>query len=149
MLVTWPACTHGGQYYLFDDNYRRAQVGNNLRWGSDFPHVERICLKHGDTKAQQETKFPEQTKCKQCTYGATCRFRHVYSAPYCGKPYTLIEYNTQGQGGGNRPRLNHIKVEVGGNMSGDLKLSVWEKEIVVNQMRNFFNQEAAGGLQGN
>lgn len=91
-----------GSVLLFDDRYRRAQAENGFRWGSDSPHVDRICLRFKELKREGGEMNKKPRLCinfqyNKCTRGKVCPFRHVCSAPGCGKNHGLIHHDHKDQ----------------------------------------------------
>lgn len=87
-----------GSVLQFDDLYRKMQAQNGFRWGSESPHVDRLCLKF---KEKEKKPTPAEKKgsrlCinyqyKQCKRGDSCSYRHVCSAPGCGKNHGLADH---------------------------------------------------------
>ena len=87
----------------YDDLYRQMQSQSGYRWGTESPHVQRICLrfKERKTTVQNKTTRDKSTRLcinfqyNKCTRGDTCMFRHVCSAPSCGRSHPLAEHDNQ------------------------------------------------------
>ena len=85
----------------YDDLYRQMQAQNDDRWGTESPHVHRICLRFKEKKAtvQEKTALDKSTRLcinyqfNKCTRGVACKFRHICSAPSCGKSHPLAEHD--------------------------------------------------------
>jgi len=73
----------------YDDLYRRMQAENGFRWGSESPHVDRLCLRFKEkiptTSEKKSSRLCINFQFSKCTRGQACNYRHVCSAPGCGK----------------------------------------------------------------
>ena len=82
----------------FDDQYRKAQAENGFRWGSESPHVDRICLRFKEEKKDnppdpnKKTRICINYQYGKCHRGNTCMFRHVCSAPGCTERHGLQDH---------------------------------------------------------
>ena len=83
----------------YDDLYRKMQAENGFRWGSESQHVDRLCLRFKEKKQppkeQKSTRLCINFQYNQCKRGELCPFRHVCSAPGCGKNHCLADHDKQ------------------------------------------------------
>ena len=83
----------------YDDLYRKMQAENGFRWGSESPHVDRLCLRFKEkkqpSKEQKSTRLCINYQYNQCKRGELYPFRHVCSAPGCGKNHGLADHDKQ------------------------------------------------------
>ena len=85
-IYQWPSVLE------YDDLYRQMQSQSGYRWGTESPHLQRICLRFKERKTtvqnkttrDKSTRFCINFQYNKCTRGDAWMFRHVCSAPTCG-----------------------------------------------------------------
>ena len=82
----------------YDDLYRKNQAESGFRWGTEAPHVHRVCLRFKEKSSNANNKEKKSRVCinyqyRKCQRGNSCNYRHICSAPGCGKSHPLAEHD--------------------------------------------------------